>query len=179
MTIDLVGDELRFGFTIRNASKLEIGEVYYPILGGTLGLGDTTAARRQTELVLPGALDLRKANIFHTFANMSWLGILGPEQFYSYPDQLSMPWMQFHHPALNRSVYFGAHDPVARYKVVHLEMSPGVSGPRAEGNWPRPEELNGAPAGVKFCLVQFPYQPAGQNFEATPVVLRCHDGDWH
>ena len=51
MTIELVGDELRFGFTIYNKSKLEIGEVYYPILGGTLGLGDTTEARRQTQLV--------------------------------------------------------------------------------------------------------------------------------
>lgn len=178
MTIELVGDELRFGFTIRNASKLEIGEVYYPILGGSLGLGDTTEVRRQTELVLPGSLDIRTAKVFHTFANMSWLGVLGPEQFYSYPDHLSMPWMQFYNPTLNRSVYFGAHDPVVRYKVVQLEMSPGVSGSRAEGNWPRPKELNGAPAGVKFCFVQFPYQPARQTFEATPVVLRCHDGDW-
>lgn len=178
MTIELAGADLRFGFTIRNKSKLEIGEVYYPILGGTLGLGHTPEVRRQTELVLPGSLDIRAAMIFHTFANMSWLGVLGPEQFYSYPDNLSMPWMQVRNPALNRSVYFGAHDPVARYKVVHLEMSPGVSGARAEGNWPRPEELKGAPAGVKFCFVQFPYQPAGQTFEATPVVLRCHDGDW-
>ncbi len=178
MTIELAGDELRFGFTIHNKSKLEIGEVYYPILGGTLGLGDTTEMRRQTELVLPGPLDLRTAKSFHTFANMSWLGVIGPEQFYSYPDNLSMPWMLFRNPALNRSAYFGAHDPVARYKVVHLEMSPGISGARTNGNWPKPEELNGLPAGVKFCFVQFPYQPAGQDFEATPVVLRCHDGDW-
>ncbi len=178
MTIELVRDELQFGFTIRNQSKLEIGEVYYPILGGTLGLGDRAEARRQTELLLPGSLEVRTANIFHTFANMAWLGVIGAEQFYSYPNTLSMPWMQFRNPALNRSVYFGAHDPVARFKVVHLEMSPGVSGARAEGNWPRPEELNGTPAGVKFCFVQFPYQPAGQDLEATPVVLRCHDGDW-
>lgn len=178
MTIELAGDDLRFGFTIHNDSKLEIGEVYYPILGGSLGLGDTPEVRRQTQLVLSGSLDIRAANIFHTFANMSWLGVLGPEQFYSYPDNLSMPWMQFHNPTLHRSVYFGAHDPVVRYKVVQLEMSPGVAGARAEGNWPRPEELNGAAVGVKFCFVQFPYQPAGQTFEATPVVLRCHDGDW-
>lgn len=178
MVIELAGDELRFGFTTHNKSKLEIGEVYYPILGGTLGLGDTTEARKQTQLVLPNSLEVSTAKIFHTFKNMSWLGVIGPEQFYSYPDNLSMPWMQFRNPVLNRSVYFGAHDPVARYKVVHFEMSPGVSGARTNGNWPRPDELNGLPAGVKFCFVQFPYQPAGQTFEATPVVLRCHDGDW-
>ncbi len=174
MTIELSGEDIRFTFAIDNATPLEIGEVYYPILGGCMGLGDTPAIRKQTELVLPGPTELRRANIFHSFANMSWLGVLGAEQYYAYPDTLSMPWMELHQPENGRSVYFGAHDPVARYKVIHLEMSPGTSGPRAEGNWPRPDELNGLPAGVKMCFVHFPYQPAGQRFEATPAVLRFH-----
>ena len=178
MTIELVAGDVRFTFGIRNASKLEIGEVFYPILGGALGLGDTAEVRRQTQVVVPEALAVRTVSIFHTFANMSWLGVFGPEQFYSYPDNLSMPWLELNHPALNRSVYFGAHDPVARYKVIHLEMSPGIAPARADGNWPQPEELAGAPAGVKFCFVHFPYQPAGRDFQATPVVLRFHDGNW-
>jgi len=178
MTIELADGDLRFAFKIHNGSKLEIGEVFYPILGGTLGLGDTAEARRQTQLVVPEPLAVRTANIFSTFGNMSWLGVFGPEQFYSYPSKLSMPWLELTQAALNRGIYFGAHDPVARYKVVHLEMSPGIAPARADGNWPRPEELNGAPAGVKFCFVHFPYQPAGSDFEATPVVLRFHDGNW-
>jgi len=178
MTIQLADTEVRFACTVRNASKLEIGEVYYPILGGSLGLGDTLELRRKTALVVPGPLEVRTANIYHTFANFSWLGVLGPEQFYSYPDSLAMPWLELNHPTLNRAVYFGAHDPVARYKVIHLEMSPGVAPSRADGNWPRPEELHGAPAGVKFCFVHFPYLTAGRAFAATPVVLRCHDGNW-
>jgi hypothetical protein len=177
MTIHL-GEDIQFTFTIKNGTDLEIGEVFYPVLGGTLGLGETPDARKKTELVLPGAAALQRASIFHTFENFSWLGVIGPEQFYSYPDKLSMPWMELSQPALKRSVYFGSHDPVARYKVVHLEMSPGVSGQRAEGNWPRPDELAGLPAGVKMCFVHFPYQPAGRDFEAAPVVLRFHDGDW-
>ncbi|HOC00969.1 MAG TPA: hypothetical protein PKM43_19740 [Verrucomicrobiota bacterium] len=178
MTLKLDGADLRFGLEIRNASKLEVGEVFYPILGGALGLGGTAEARRQTQFVVPETLGVRSAGIFHTFANMSWLGVFGPEQFYSYPDKLSMPWLALHETERNRSVYFGAHDPVPRYKVIHIEMSPGIAPGRADGNWPRREELDGAPAGVKFCFVHFPYQPAGQNFEAAPVVLRFHDGDW-
>lgn len=116
--------------------------------------------------------------MFHTFTNMSWLGVHGPEQFYSYPDTLSMPWAELGHAGLNRSLYFGAHDPVLRYKVLHLEMVPGIAPSRAGGNWPRMEELRGAPAGVKMCFVHMPYQPAGQPFEASPIVLRFHHGDW-
>jgi len=178
MTLELDGPDLRFGLEIRNASRLEGGEVFYPILGGALGLGGTAEARRQTQFVVPETPGVRSAGIFHTFVNMSWLGVFGPEQFYSYPDKLSMPWLALSAPERNRSVYFGAHDPVSRYKVIHLEMSPGIAPGRADGNWPRPEELEGAPAGVKFCFVHFPYQPARQNFEAAPVVLRFHDGDW-
>jgi hypothetical protein len=179
MTIELTGEAVRFDLRIANRSRHEIGEVYYPMLGGGLGLGGTAGQRRKTELVLPGPLEVKRAMIFHTFANFSWLGVLGAEQFYSYPDTISMPWMDLAHPELKRGVYFAAHDPVARFKVAHLEMSPGTSGPRAEGNWPRPDELNGLPAGVKMCFVHFPYQPAGQDFAAAPVVLRFHDGDWH
>ncbi|MBM3880277.1 MAG: hypothetical protein FJ387_11265 [Verrucomicrobia bacterium] len=178
MTIELAGAELRFGFRLHNSSELEIGEVHYPILGGMLGLGNTPEARRQTELIVPEPLAVRTVHPFHTFANMSWLGIFGPEQFYSYPDRLAMPWLVWHQPQLNRSVYLGAHDPVARCKVIHLELLPGIAPGRLDGNWPRPEELGGAPVGVKFCFVQFPYEPAGRDFEATPVVLRFHDGDW-
>ena len=179
MTIELAGGEVRFAFEIENKTKLEIGEVYYPIIAGLQGLGDKAELRKSTELVLPGWLELRRANIFHTFVNYSWLGEMGAEQFHSYPDKLSMPWMELQQPALKRGVYFGAHDPVGRYKVIHLEMTPGTSGPRAQGNWPRPDELKGLPIGVQMSFVHFPYQPAGQGFEATPVVLRGHDGDWH
>ena len=86
MTIRLAGEEIRFDLIIRNRSDMEIGEVFCPILGGCLGLGDRPEVRRQTELLLPGAADLRRAAIFHSFANFSWLGVTGPEQFYSYPD---------------------------------------------------------------------------------------------
>ncbi|GMU24446.1 MAG: hypothetical protein AMXMBFR13_45200 [Phycisphaerae bacterium] len=177
MTIQLIDKEVRFTFRISNRTPLEIGEVYYPILGGSLGLGSTPETRKKTELVVPGTSADRRVAIYQTFSNFSWLGVIGPEQYYSYPDGLCMPWVALHHRDLGRILYFGAHDPVARYKVVHLEMLPGIAGPRPDGNWPREEELEGLPAGVKICFVQMPYQPAGEDFVATPVVLRVLEGD--
>lgn len=178
MTIQLVDEDIRFTLKIRNATNLDIGEVYYPILGGSLGLGTGPDLRKQTQLVVPEEPDVRKENIFHTFTNAFWLGVLGAEQYYSYPDRLSMPWAELNHPGLDRGVYIGAHDPVARFKVIHLDMLPGTAGARDEGNWPRPEELNGLPTGVKMSFVHFPYQPAGQDFEASPIVVRFHEGSW-
>ncbi len=178
MTIRLASEDIRFDLTIRNRSDLEIGEVFCPILGGCLGLGDTPELRRKTELVLPACAGIRRAAIFQSFANFSWLGVMGPEQFHGYPDTLSMPWMDLSHPQLGQGVYFGAHDPIARFKVLHLQMDPGIAPGRADGNWPRPEELQGLPAGVRISLVHMCYQPPRQDFQASPAVLRFHDGDW-
>ena len=102
----------------------------------------------------------------------------GPEQYYSYPNLLSMPWVELERPAGKRGFYFAAQDEVARYKVVHLEMLPGVSGLRSEGNWPRPEESRGLPVGMKISLVHMPYQPGRSQFDASPVVIAAHDGGW-
>jgi hypothetical protein len=178
MAIRLVDEEIRFEFRVENHTAHEIGEVFSPVLGGCLGLGDQPEERKQTQLELPAGAGVRPAAIFHTFTNHSWLGVIGPEQFHAYPETLVMPWLELFHPQRRRGFYFGAHDPVARYKVLHLEMFPGTAGNRAGGNWPRPDERGGLPEGVKIALVHMPYQPAGQTFEASPVVLRFHDGDW-
>jgi len=110
MTMTLLADGIQFNLRIENNSQAEIGEVYYPIIGGLQGIGDSARVRAETELVVPGLDEARKARIFETFTNMSWLGVLGPEQYYSYPDTISMPWAELSNGSLNRNVYFGAHD---------------------------------------------------------------------
>jgi hypothetical protein len=58
-------------------------------------------------------------------------------------------------------------------------MLPGIAEtPRWDGNWPRSEELNGLPAGVLISFVEFANHPSGKTFEAAPVVLQFHDGNW-
>ena len=182
MRIAMVDDRIEFGFHVDNRTDLPVGELYYPVLGGMRGITanrpDVVTDARETELQLPVGAGIQSAAIFKSFANQSWLGIMGPEQHYGYPDQVSMPWMVLHQPALNRSLYFGAHDPVCRYKVLHLDLQPGIAGARPDGNWPRDGELNGLPLGVRMCLVHMPYQPARTAFDASPVVLRAYDGGW-
>jgi hypothetical protein len=62
---------------------------------------------------------------------------------------------------------------------LNLELLPGhAENPRWDGNWPRPEELRGLPAGVLISFVDFANYPPGKIYEAGPVVLQGHDGDW-
>ena len=81
---------------------------------------------------------------------------------------------------MNRSVYLGAHDPASRAKTLRLELVPSNSGTtREDGNWPRPSELGGLPVGVSVCFADFPNAPAGKSYNAAPVLISFHDGDWH
>ncbi len=182
MRVALIEDWIEFHLDVENRTDLNIGELFYPVIGGTMGVTPATSDghfdHKKTELFLPTGAGVHSARIFHTFENQSWLGIMGPEQHYAYPTALSMPWLDLSHGGVGRGVYFGAHDPVYRYKVMHLEMCPGAAGPRADGNWPRADELDGLPAGVRMSVVHMPYHPPRGVFTASPVVLRAHEGGW-
>jgi hypothetical protein len=179
MDIELTEDGILFRFTIDNATPYRIGEVFFPLLGGIQGVGKTGLQLKTTELIRHAGADAAAtADIFRVFANMSWLGDQGPEQFYSYPKD-GEPWMEFFAPRLNRSVYFGAHDAANRPLTLRLELIPSSSGTvREDGNWPRANELRGQPAGVSACFVDFADAPAGKTYEAPSVLLSFHDGDW-
>ncbi len=163
---------LSFTLKIENGTKHELGEIAYPIVGGMTGLGGSRTTRKGTTLTVPAGAGAQSSKPFHTFISMSWLGIFGPEQHYPYPTSLCMPWAAL--SGGGTTLYFGSHDPIARLKVLHLEMSPGVSGTRSGGNWPRPDELDGRPAGVRMAWVHMAYRQAGSTFEGPPVHLRVH-----
>ena len=182
MRIALVADQVEFGLHIDNRTDLEIGEVFFPVLGGVTDFGRVEGGDaglpRKTRMYAP----TRDAGLitepFQTFDNHYWLGLIGPEQFYSYPDKLVMPWIDLSHPDLNRGIYFGAHDPILCYKVLHLEQYPGIAGTRSVGNWPTSDESGELPVGVRISCVHMPYQRAGQPFDTATVVVKAHDGGW-
>ena len=180
MGIELEGEAVRFTLRIDNKTPYQVGEVFFPILGGVTGLGNKYAeSLRSTQLVQPARTGIATSDIFVRFRNFPEFGDQGPEQFYLYPRDLLEPWMDLHSPKLHRGVYLGSHDRANRSRVLHLEMLPGNSAtPRWDGNWPRPEELGGLPAGLIFSFVDFANQPPGKVYEAAPVVLQAHDGDW-
>jgi len=157
ISMALDGESIQFEMSLHNRTNLEIGEVYYPIIAGTLGLGRNDSERRNTFRSLPvgDGIDIQK--IYQTFNNMTPFGELYPEQLYAYPHTLSMPWMHLYAPRQDRGLYLGAHDSVRRVKMVQFLHKPGVASNRADGNWPRPEELDGDPMGVSFNFVHVAY----------------------
>jgi len=179
MGIELVEEAVRFTLEIENRTPHQIGEVFFPILGGVTGLGNTYRELKSTRLLRPAGTGVASSDVFFLFANSSDLGDQGAEQFYLYPKNLSEPWIELFSASHRRSVYLGAHDRADRSQVLHLELLPGhAQTPRWEGNWPRREELGGLPAGVLISFVHFANHPSGKTYEAAPVVLQAHDGDW-
>jgi len=179
MTIELVGEAVALTLRIENRSPYPIGEVDFPVLGGLRGLGRKPGERRSTLFARPTADQVATAEIFTVFANFSPLGPVGAEQFYAYPKDWAAPWAGLCLPSARRSVYLGTRGPVTGERALHLELLPGNSGTtRWDGNWPRPEELKGLPAGVTLSITDFPNQPAGRTYDFPPVVLQFHDGDW-
>jgi hypothetical protein len=181
MQIELTRAGILFGLTIDNATPYQIGEVFFPLIGGVQGIGKTGLQLKSTELVRPvNAHDVAAADVFRVFTNMSWLGDQGPEQFYSYPQEVQTPWAELFAAKLKRSVYFGMSAKPARSPVLRLELIPSNSQTvREDGNWPRPSELRGEPVGVSMCFADFANAPPGKTYQAPRVLLTFHDGDWH
>jgi hypothetical protein len=184
MDVQLTPDGILFRLRITNATAYPIGEVFFPLIGGLQGLGASGAEMKATQFIRPAKGDTVVSDpIFRVFTNMpqSWLGDQGPEQFYACPSgEMPAAWMELFAPQRKRSVYMGAHDPGKRPVVLRLELLPGNSQTvREDGNWPRPRELNGLPAGVIACFAHFANSPAGKTYEAPPVLIAVHDGDWH
>lgn len=179
MTIELTDGGVLLSMEVANASPYGIGEVYFPMLGGIQGFGRTAGQLKLTEFVKPSeGGSASGSKIFYVFNNMAWLGDQGAEQFYSYPKDMPEPWVELYSAKLQRSAYLGARDPSDRPKIARLELIPSNSAtPRADGNWPRPEELHGQPVGVTFSFVDLANTPAGTHYVAAPVFVRFHEGD--
>jgi hypothetical protein len=178
MDVELTPDGILFSLTIDNASPYPIGEVFFPLIGGVQGVGKTGLQLKSTELVRPAGADaVARADVFRTFANMSWLGDQGPEQFYEYPKGTEARATLFS-GRLNRSACFAVRDRPDRPIVLRLELIPGSSGTtREDGNWPRPDELNRQPVGVSLCFADLPNAPAGKKYKAPSVLISACKGD--
>jgi hypothetical protein len=166
MELELKGPALIFRFQLQNRGPLGIGEVYYPILAGLRGLGQDPEDQVRTLLRLPGKKGPFDLDIFRVFTGQNELGSAGPEQSYE------SPWVDLVQLRLKRSVRLDVLDPGDRRpRRVYLELWPGVAGLRQDGNWPRAEELEGQPVGVRLSFVQILNTPQGQGFTAPPVRL--------
>jgi hypothetical protein len=181
MGIELIPEGILLTLAIDNATRFQIGEVFFPLLGGIQGLGKTGMQQKSTEFIRPTSMDTAAStDVFRIFSNMSWLGDQGPEQFYDYPKDVQTPWMELFAANANRSVHVGLQDKPERAAVLRLELIPSNSNTvREDGNWPRANELKGLPVGVSLCFADFANAPARKAYRAPPVLIFFHDGDWH
>jgi hypothetical protein len=185
MTLQLADSGVLLSLRILNRTEYPVGETYFPVLGGLQGLGHTRGELRATQLVRPAGatrgadtppISTTSSPIFQTFANAAPFGDQGPEQFYAYPANQPAPWVALRAPRLSRSVLIGARDPLNRDLVARLMLSPASSGTtRDDGNWPRPEELRGLPAGVELSFVDTAVHAPGRGCSPAPVLVQFLD----
>jgi len=146
MMIELVDRSVVFRFTLENRTKQTVAEVWYPFIGGLLGFGP--ADTRDTVTLNPPPNNRRKLQSpFGTHVA-------------TYPGQ-NMAFVEVDNPAMNRGLYFGAHDEIARFKSFQFV-----------------EHHKGDARDVLANLTHFPFVPAGKTFTGSPVVIQFHDGDW-
>jgi len=178
MRIEFVGGAIHFPIAVRNGTPHRLAEVWYPILGGFKGLGEGEA-RLETQALVPHGFTQRTGQLLRDFqpAGES-LGCLCPEQAFSYPGHMPMPWCSFYHGGLGRGFYFASHDPLPRARALRFTMAPGAATGRVGTSWPTAAERGEMPAGITMNWAFFPYAKPGETFEGAPVVLQCHEGDW-
>ena len=183
VNIELIEEAIQFRITVDNHTAHDLAEIWHAGLGGSMGLGD----RKNTKILIPHHGMSAHDDLFQNFPESMGIGGGGgmrfPEFYAEYPGSLSMPWTDMYNPLLRRGVYYACHDVVPRMSALHFEMHPGMARKRLSGNWPTDDEIAAMedvyPAGVVMHWVHMPYIPPGGHFSGPPVVLRCHEGDWH
>jgi hypothetical protein len=154
MNVELAANQVAFRLHVDNGTEFKIREVLYPRIGG---LGQFAARGKPADGVL-------WAPTSHPWVKKID-GAFGSPQF-AYPGQLCMSFTCIESVSAGKSLYFAAHDTIARYKTYEFDQ------PAAPGAKSDHVELF---AGVRH----YPFTPPGKSFDGSTVVLRVVDGDWH
>lgn len=177
--IKLTPDGIELRLRVENGTSNQIGEVFFPVLGGIRGVGKTGVQLKETLFVHPVSSNvLSSKDIFRVFVNNpnSWLGDQGPEQYFAYPKESSEVWMKLFAPKLERSAHLSVRNPSKRSLAHRLELIPGNSqNLRDDGNWPRANELQGQPVGVSLSLVEFANAPAKSTYQSSKVLINFRE----
>lgn len=172
-TITLEGDSIRFRSDLHNLTPYPVSEFWFPRIGGWTEFGGRGAL-----LATPGYTSCRHDQaIFRTFPGVRRFGAEAAEMSTDYPGQ-TMPWWDLYDPETGTGLYLGYHDPVFRFSTWHMQLAPDVSGEPGV-NWLTPAQASGAPVGIVFSHVRYPFIKTGERFRSGEFILRAHAGDWH
>ena len=88
-----------------------------------------------------------------------------------------MPWWEIFDAAHDSGLYLGYHDKTFRYSTFHTYLYPDAAG--GTDAWLTPEQAAGAPVGLVFSHVRYPFIKSGEVFDTGEFIIRAHQGDWH
>jgi hypothetical protein len=149
MTLTAAAAGLTFGLHLSNHSQAKVQEAWYPMVGGLTGFA-SAGDKSDATLWIPTSTPTERP-VIPTAGGAS----------FGYPGQMNMSFACLQSKSAGRTIYFAAHDSVARYKTFRfLETgSPGT-------------------ADMAACIQHTPILPPGQEFDGSTVVLRFVEGDW-
>ncbi|MHC4443724.1 MAG: DUF6259 domain-containing protein [Planctomycetota bacterium] len=146
MRIKLEGESVVFRFSLANKTKYKVQEVWYPAIGGLLGFGPPDLCGQATLNPPPHhAKQLRQPFGYHLAG---------------YPTQ-NMGFVEVNNPAIDRSMYLGAHDRIARFKCFYFY-----------------EFAHGDKSNVAAYMIHYPFTQPDQTFKGSSLVVQFHKGDW-
>ena len=149
MIVTATAGGLTFGLHATNGSKAKVQEAWYPLVGGLTGFA-SAGGKSDATLWIPTSTPTERP-VVPTAGGAS----------FGYPGQMNMSFACIQSKSAGRTIYFAAHDSVARYKTFRFVEtgSPGSTDMAA-------------------CIQHTPILPPGQEFDGSPVVLRFVEGDW-
>ncbi len=172
-SVRLDGDAVRFRARLTNRGPYPVSEFWFPRIGGWTGFGGRTA-----KLARPNYTSCRhEVALFERFPSERGFGAEAAEYTADYPGMV-MPWWDLYDEASKTGLYLGYHDRTFRYSTWHAFLHPDVTG-LPDVNWLTPEEAAGAPIGIVFSHVRYPFIASGETYETGEFILRAHEGDWH
>lgn len=171
------GDAIRFRSRLTNPTSYPVAEFWFPRIGGWTGFGKEGASRAAA-VAVPNYIGCGHHSwIFTGFPGGRGLGAEGAEWAGNYPG-MTMPWWDLYNSQNDLGLYMGYHDETFRLSTWHMYLMPNSSGTPGDA-WLTREQAAGAPAGLVFSHVRYPYIQNGETFDSGEFVLRLHKGDWH
>jgi hypothetical protein len=171
-TISLADDEVRFRARLINKSDHPVSEFWFPRIGGWTEFGG-----RDALLAVPGYVACaHNVSLFRQYPGRRGLGAEAAEYSTDYPG-IAMPWWEIYDAANDVGLYLGYHDATCRFGTFHTYLVPTTSGDTDA--WLTREQAAGAPVGLVFSHVRYPFIKSGEVFDTGEFILRVHQGDWH
>jgi hypothetical protein len=171
-TIALVNNEVHFRAQLTNRSDYPVSEFWFPRIGGWTEFGG-----RDALLAVPGYTSCaHNVSLFKKYPGSRGLGAEAAEFSTDYPG-ISMPWWEVFDASHDTGLHLAYHDKTCRYSTFHTYLFPDTSGDADA--WLTSEQAAGAPVGLVFSHVRYPFIKSGEVFDTGEFIISVHQGDWH